>query len=200
MKTARKMFAVLLAFGAGAVACAGTIRTVTASALTLDTRIGLYKVLPVSDRGVASAVCRLSTRWDGARRTRAALGARRPNVRPSGGSRLSRPLVLLPTTREGRACRDRTRGGRDKRVPPARPGPARNVPAPPSARGVRTAPSSPPPTNVFPRCDLPERHAPCVAGVRRAWRDAVQCAAEGGRDAWEAPFRQMIILISLLAY
>ena len=39
---------------------------------------------------------------------------------------------------EGRACRDRTHGGRGKRVPPARPvGPSRNVPAPPSARGVR---------------------------------------------------------------
>ena len=42
------------------------VRTVTAAPVALDTRIGLYKVLPVSDRGVASAVCRLSTRWDGA--------------------------------------------------------------------------------------------------------------------------------------
>ena len=42
------------------------VRTATAAAIALDTRIGLYKVLPVSDRGVASAVCRLSTRWDGA--------------------------------------------------------------------------------------------------------------------------------------
>ena len=42
------------------------VRTATAAPLALDTRIGLYKVLPVSDRGVASAVCRLSTRWDGA--------------------------------------------------------------------------------------------------------------------------------------
>ena len=42
------------------------VRTATAAPLALDTRIGLYKVVPVSDRGVASAVCRLSTRWDGA--------------------------------------------------------------------------------------------------------------------------------------
>ena len=42
------------------------VRTATAVPLALDTRIGLYRVLPVSDRGVASAVCRLSTRWDGA--------------------------------------------------------------------------------------------------------------------------------------
>ena len=42
------------------------VRTATAAPVALDTRIGLYKVLPVSDRGVASAVCRLSTRWDGA--------------------------------------------------------------------------------------------------------------------------------------
>ena len=56
----RKMFAGLLAFGACAVACAGTVRTVTAPALTLDTRIGLVKV--VED----AAALRLSTRWDGA--------------------------------------------------------------------------------------------------------------------------------------
>ena len=42
------------------------VRTATAAAISLDTRIGLYKVLPVSDRGVASVVCRLSTRWDSA--------------------------------------------------------------------------------------------------------------------------------------
>ena len=53
--------------GASALPPGGAgVRTATASPVTLDTRIGLYKVLPVSDRGVASAVCRLSTRWDGA--------------------------------------------------------------------------------------------------------------------------------------
>ena len=60
VKTVRKMFAVLLAFGACAAAYAGTVRTVTAPALTLDTRIGLVKV--VED----AATLRLSTRWDGA--------------------------------------------------------------------------------------------------------------------------------------
>ena len=59
VKTALKMFAGLLAFGAGAAVCAGTVRTVTAPALTLDTRIGLVKV--VED----AATLRLSTRWDG---------------------------------------------------------------------------------------------------------------------------------------
>ena len=59
VKTALKMFAGLLAFGACAAACAGTVRTVTAPALTLDTRIGLVKV--VED----AATLRLSTRWDG---------------------------------------------------------------------------------------------------------------------------------------
>ena len=60
VKTVRKMFVGLLACGACAVACAGTVRTVTAPALTLDTRIGLVKV--VED----AAAFRLSTRWDGA--------------------------------------------------------------------------------------------------------------------------------------
>ena len=59
VKTALKMFAGLLAFGAGAVVCAGTVRTVTAPALTLDTRIGLMKVVE------GAAALRLSTRWDG---------------------------------------------------------------------------------------------------------------------------------------
>ena len=59
VKTALKMFAGLLAFGAGAAVCAGTVRTVTVPALTLDTRIGLVKV--VED----AATLRLSTRWDG---------------------------------------------------------------------------------------------------------------------------------------
>ena len=45
VKTVRKMFVGLLACGACAVACAGTVRTVTAPALTLDTRIGLVKVV-----------------------------------------------------------------------------------------------------------------------------------------------------------
>ena len=53
--------------GASALPPGGAgVRTATAAPVALDTRIGLYKVLPVSDRGVASAVCRLSTRWDGA--------------------------------------------------------------------------------------------------------------------------------------
>ena len=59
VKTVRKMFAMLLAFGACAAACAGTVRTATAPTLTLDTRIGLMKV--VED----AATLRLSTRWDG---------------------------------------------------------------------------------------------------------------------------------------
>ena len=42
------------------------VQTATTAPVALDTRIGLYKVLPVSERGVASVVCRLSTRWDGA--------------------------------------------------------------------------------------------------------------------------------------
>ena len=54
-----KRIAGLLACGACAAACAGTVRTVTAPALTLDTRIGLVKV--VED----AATLRLSTRWDG---------------------------------------------------------------------------------------------------------------------------------------
>ena len=60
VKTVRKMFVGLLVCGACAAACAGTVRTVTAPALTLDTRIGLVKV--VED----AAALRLSTRWDGA--------------------------------------------------------------------------------------------------------------------------------------
>ena len=59
VKTALKMFAGLLAFGAGAAVCAGTVRTVTVPALTLDTRIGLVKVVE------GAATLRLSTRWDG---------------------------------------------------------------------------------------------------------------------------------------
>ena len=60
VKTVLKKIAGLLACGACAAACAGTVRTVTTPALTLDTRIGLVKV--VED----AATLRLSTRWDDA--------------------------------------------------------------------------------------------------------------------------------------
>ena len=45
---------------------ASGVKTVASAPVTVDARIGLYKVLPVSASGFASAVCRLSTRWDAA--------------------------------------------------------------------------------------------------------------------------------------